>query len=186
MQVQAWRGGDEYRRRILPTKALRRATGVLYLLTAKTQEQERGMWVPEHVRREILFVLTVPYVCPPPPTLPKMCSQRQIHNLRGWGNSRYLFNYELRFWSWSSESWTLISIFSSLRRNLTPPNTSQRAQRPRMVQWAGLIRMLLNRTKDRKIIVCTNSTHCQSGGQGTLLSFLQKRETARHSQTVSL
>lgn len=68
MQVQAWRGGDEYRRRILPTKALRRATGVLYLLTAKTQEQERGMWVPEHVRREILFVLTVPYVCPPPHT----------------------------------------------------------------------------------------------------------------------
>lgn len=66
MQVQAWRGGDEYHRRILPTKALRRATGVLYLLTAKTQEQERGMWVPEHLRGEMHFVLTVPYVCAPP------------------------------------------------------------------------------------------------------------------------
>lgn len=43
LQVQAWRGEDEYHRRILSTKALRGATRVLYLLTAKTQEQERGM-----------------------------------------------------------------------------------------------------------------------------------------------
>ena len=43
LQVQAWCGEDEYHRRILATKKLRRATRVLNLLTAKTREQERRM-----------------------------------------------------------------------------------------------------------------------------------------------
>lgn len=115
LQVQAWRGEDEYHRRILSTKALRGATRVLYLLTAKTQEQERGMWTSGCVRQEIHFVLTVA----------QMCIQRQIQSLMGWGNVCYLCNYELnRVWSWSSESWTWISIFSPHRAQCTPPNTS--------------------------------------------------------------
>lgn len=42
LQVQTWRGQDEYHRRILATKAFSGATCVLYILTAKTHEQERA------------------------------------------------------------------------------------------------------------------------------------------------
>lgn len=59
-----------------------------------------------NARRDTCCVLSI---------APKMCTRRQIPNLRGWGNACYLFNYELSVRSWSSESWTLISFFSSLR-----------------------------------------------------------------------
>lgn len=41
MQVQAWRGEDEYRRRILPTKTHRQATGIFNLFNSKDARVER-------------------------------------------------------------------------------------------------------------------------------------------------
>lgn len=87
--------------------------------TGARKSGRRGMCVSGRVRQEIHFVLTVACVC-----FPQMCTQGQIHNLRGWDNMRYLFNYELdRVWSWCSESWSWILNFSPLRVQCTPPNT---------------------------------------------------------------
>lgn len=90
----------------------RGATRVLYLLTAETRESgtlSRFVW------REICFLTLA---CAP-------LNLRSKNALRGWGEVCYLCNCELkRVWSWSSESWTWISIFSPHRVRCTPPNTS--------------------------------------------------------------
>lgn len=126
LQVQAWRGEDEYHSRILATKALRRATRVLYLSTARDtgareswRSRNVSVWVC--VTRNILCSYSsLQYVCSP-----KCALKDRSMVSGGWGNVRYLCNYELnRVWSWSSESWTWISICSPLTTQRTPPNTS--------------------------------------------------------------